>query len=171
MDTRLSPGRRVRLYGFVDLLALTVAAQLRTEHGLSLQHIRQIVGHLKSRGYEHPLTELTFSVYRGQVYFQHPDGQWEGGLRPDQLVLQQVLDLRPLRRRITEGATRDARRAGQVEKRRGALGSKPVLAGTRVPVDTVRRYLAAGKSVDAILTAFPDLTRADVEAARAGEVA
>lgn len=103
-DTRVSPGRRIRLYGFLDLLALMVAAQLRTEYRISLQHIRRIVEHLKSHGYDQPLTQLRFSVYRGQVYFQHPDRQWEGDLRPDQLVLQQVLDLQPLRQRIAGDA-------------------------------------------------------------------
>ena len=168
VDTRVSPGRRIRLYGFLDLLALMVAAQLRTEYRISLQHIRRIVEHLKSHGYHQPLTQLRFSVYRGQVYFQHPDGQWEGDLRPDQLVLQQVLDLQPLRQRIAEGTRRDDNLAGKVEKRRGTLGGKPVFAGTRIPVDTVRRYLDAGRSTNQVLEAFPDLTPEDVEAVRRG---
>lgn len=58
--------------------------------------------------------------------------------------------------------------AGRVERRRGAMGSKPVLAGTRVPVDTVRRYLEAGRTVDQVLESFPTLTAADVEAVRQG---
>lgn len=47
------------------------------------------------------------------------------------------------------------------------MGGKPLLAGTRVPVETVRRYLAAGRSVDDILEGFPILTVDDVEAVRA----
>ena len=119
---------------------------------------------MKSRGYDRPLSELTFATIGNRVYFQHDDGTWEGDLRPDQLVLCEVLDLEPLRQRIAEGTRRDEALAGKVERRRGALGSKPVLAGTWVPVDTVRRYLAAGHSADDVLEAFPMLTIDDVEA-------
>ncbi|MGH3889350.1 MAG: MerR family transcriptional regulator [Pseudonocardiaceae bacterium] len=60
VDTRGSTGR-VRLYGFLDLLALVVAAELNAR-GVPVQHIRQVVGHLTSRGYDRPLSELTFAT-------------------------------------------------------------------------------------------------------------
>lgn len=167
IDTRLTPGRRIRLYGFLDLLALMVAAELK-ERRVTLQHIRAVAEHLRQRGYERPLTQLVFATHGREVYFQHADGTWEGGLSPDQLVLSEVLNLVPLRQRIAEGVRRGEEQAGRVERRRGALGSKPVLAGTRVPVETVRRYLAAGRTVEQIIGAFPVLTVADVEVVRAG---
>lgn len=167
VDTRVSPGRRVRLYGFVDLLSLLVAAELKNRK-VTLQHIRAIVGHLRSRGYSSPLTQLTFVTVGRHVYFMHEDGSWEGDLRPDQVVIHEVLNLKPLRSRIAAGTRRDAALAGRVERRRGAMGSKPVLAGTRVPVDTVRRYLRAGRTVEQILESFPTLTAADIEAVRVG---
>ena len=169
VDTRGSAGR-VRLYGFLDLLALVVAAEL-TARGVSVRHIRQVVGHLKSRGYDRPLSELTFATVGNRAYFQHDDGTWEGDLRPDQFVLREVLDLEPLRQRIAEGARRDASLAGKVERRGGALGCKPLFAGTRVPVETVQRYLAAGRSTEDVLEAFPVLTATDVEAVRRETVA
>jgi uncharacterized protein (DUF433 family) len=160
-------GRRVRLYGFVDLLALTVAAKLK-ERNVSLQHIRAIVAHVKTRGYDRPFTDLQYATLGRRVYFQHPDGSWEGDARPDQLVAREVLPLRDLHRRILDAARRrEEHTEGVIEKRRGVHGSKPVFAGTRVPVDTVQRYLANGKSTDEILAAFPMLTPADVDAARA----
>lgn len=170
VDRTLGPGRRVRLYGFVDLLALMVAAELR-RRGVSLQHVRQVVAHLLSRGYNQPLTQLRFAVVGKRVYLQHPDGEWESGVQPDQLVFHHVLDLEPIRRKISEGVDRDVRLAGRIERRRGVHGSVPVFAGTRVPVDTVRRYLDAGRSVDDVLEAYPVLSRADVEAVRGETVA
>jgi uncharacterized protein (DUF433 family) len=167
VDTRVTPGRRVRLYGFVDLLSLLVAAELKSRKA-SLQHIRAIVSHLQSRGYSNPLTQLTFATVGREVYFRHDDGTWEGDLQPDQVVMHEVLSLDPLRRRIANGAQRDSGLAGRVERRRGAMGSKPVLAGTRVPVDTVRRYLEAGRTVDQVLESFPTLTAADIEAVAHG---
>jgi uncharacterized protein (DUF433 family) len=169
VDTQGSTGR-VRLYGFLDLLALVVAAELN-DRGVSVRRIRQIVGRLKSRGYDHSLSQLTFAAIGNRVYFQHDDGTWEGDLRLDQLVLREVLDLQPLRRRIAEGARRDEALIGKVERRRGAMGNKPLLAGTRVPVETVQRYLAAGRSIDDVLEAFPMLTVSDVEAVQRQTVA
>jgi uncharacterized protein (DUF433 family) len=160
----------VRLYEFVELLALMVAAELRAR-GVSLQHIRQIVAHLLQRGYDQPLTQLRFATVGGQVYFQHSDGEWEGDIKPDQLVLHQVLDLDLIRRRIVDCMNRSEDEPGQVERRRGVLGGKPVFAGTRVPVDTVRRYLAAGRSPGDILEAFPVLNRADIGAVESESVA
>lgn len=153
VDTSVSPGRRIRLYGFVGLLSLLVAAELKNRK-VSLQHIRAIVGHLQARGYANPLTQLAFATVGREVYFMHDDGTWEGGLRPDQVVIHEVLNLAPLRNRITAGARRDSTLAGTVERRRGVMGSKPVLAGTRVPVDTVRLYLEAGRTVEQILESF-----------------
>lgn len=60
---------------------------------------------------------------------------------------------------------------GKIERRRGAMGNKPLLAGTRVPVGTVQRYLAAGRSIDDVLEAFPMLTVSDVEAVQRQTVA
>ncbi|GAA1399485.1 hypothetical protein GCM10009613_55120 [Pseudonocardia kongjuensis] len=166
-DRRLSPGKRVRLYGFVDVLALLVAAELKARK-VSLQHIRAVVEHLRSRGYDRPLTEVVFATVGNRVYFQHADGSWEGDLRPDQLVIHEVLNLRPLRRRIREATIRDTALAGKTERRRGAKGSKPLIAGTRLPVETVRRHLDSGRTDTEILASFPVLTPADVEAVRSG---
>jgi DNA-binding transcriptional MerR regulator len=164
---QLSPKNTVRLYSFQDLLSLLVVAELRTERDMSLQHIRRVVEHLRSRGYEAPLRELTFATLGQEICFQHSDGSWEGDLRPDQRVLEKVLHLDPLRARITRAAERQASEAGQVIKKRGVHASAPVFAGTRIRVSTVQEYLRRGYDTNAILEAFPDLTAADVaEAAR-----
>jgi uncharacterized protein (DUF433 family) len=142
-------------------------AELRTERDMSLQHIRRVVEHLRSRGYGAPLREVKFATLGGEIYFQHPDGTWEGDLRPDQRVLEKVLHLDPLRARIARAAERRADEAGQVVKKRGVHASAPVFAGTRIRVSTVQEYLRHGYDTDAILEAFPDLRAADVaEASR-----
>ena len=112
-----------------------------------------------------PLREVTFATVGREIYFQHPDGTWEGDLRPDQIVLEKVLRLDPLRARINSAAARAAKDAGRVVKLRGVHASAPVFAGTRIRVSTVQDYLRNGYDTDAILTAFPDLTAADVDEA------
>lgn len=167
IQERLAPRTTVRLYGFQDLLELLVVAALLDQR-FSLQQIRRVVAHLRRRGYEHPLAELRFATAGDEVYFQHPDGSWEGARKHDQHVLWQVLDLAVLRSRIREAASakRPAATRGTVERRRKVLGSKPVFAGTRTPVSALFPYLERGYTTAKILEAFPHLSRKDVTAAR-----
>ena len=44
-------------------------------------------------------------------------------------------------------------------------GGKPVIKGTRIPVAVVLDQLAARESWDALLKAYPELTRDDLRAA------
>jgi uncharacterized protein (DUF433 family) len=164
---QISRGKTVRLYDFAALMSLLVAAELRRAD-VPLAHIRAVVSHLNSRGYESPLTELVFATAGRQIHFQHPDGTWESGLRPDQLVIRQVLDLRPVRARIMAAVRREDTSVGQVERRRGALGGKPLIAGTRIPISTVERYLANGRTTAEIVAAFPALRPEEVESIRRG---
>jgi DNA-binding transcriptional MerR regulator len=163
---RLSEHNTVRLYSYQDLLALLVVSALRTERDMSLQKIRRVVTHLRSRGYRAPLRELKFATVGREIYFQHPDGRWEGDLQPDQIVIVEVIFLDPLRLRIEKAASRPAEDAGHVETRRGVHASTPVFAGTRIRVVTVQRYLKQGYQTGAILEAFPDLSVEDVDEAR-----
>ena len=163
---RLSPHNTVRLYNFQDLLALLVVSELRTERDMSLQRIRRLVAHLRSRDYEAPLRELRFATVGREIYFQHRDGTWEGDLRPDQIIFEQTIRLELLRSRIEAAARRPAQDSGQVVKRRGVHASAPVFAGTRIRVSTVQDYLRHGFAAEAMLEAFPDLRPADVDEAR-----
>ena len=42
------------------------------------------------------------------------------------------------------------------------MGGTPVLAGTRVPVQTLLDYLEAGDSIDEFLAGFPSVSREQV---------
>jgi hypothetical protein len=66
--------------------------------GISLQYVRRVIEHLRARGYDAPLRELRFAIYGGEVFFQHPDGSWEGGHAPRQIVLPHVVRSRRSRR-------------------------------------------------------------------------
>jgi uncharacterized protein (DUF433 family) len=164
VSRQLGPRRTVRLFAFTDLLQLLVVSELRDR--LPLQHIRRVVEHLRGRGYEEPLRQLVFATAGKELYFQHPDGTWEGGLAPDQVVFHQVIELEPLRRRIERARHRSPESSGRVERARGRLGSKEVFAGTRIPVTAVRAYLERGFSAADVLKEYPDLTLADVEMVR-----
>jgi uncharacterized protein (DUF433 family) len=165
IDARVTKNRKVRLYGLLDLMSLLVVAELRTRD-VSLQHVRKIIEHFRERGYERPLTEIRYATHGKSVYFQLPDGAWENDALPKQVVLRDVLDLTPLRRRLDAATRRDPQTVGRQDRRRGLMGGKPVIAGTRVAVETVRSYLDHGASVEQILASFPVLSREDVEMVR-----
>jgi uncharacterized protein (DUF433 family) len=56
---------------------------------------------------------------------------------------------------------------GRIDINPQIMGGKPVIRGTRIPVETVLRKLGAGMTFDAILADHPRLTRDDILAAQA----
>ena len=55
----------------------------------------------------------------------------------------------------------------RIEATPGVMDGKPVIRGTRIPVELVLRKLGTGLSLDAILADHPRLTRDDILAAQA----
>lgn len=173
---RLSARSAIHLYSYTDMMSLLIIANF-LGRGISLQRIRRLVAQLRSRGYKEPLTQLVFGTAEGKkrrgknrpdviVAIQHPDGSWDGEADPGQLIIRESLPMEEIRARIASAAQRPRERAGQIEKRRSTLGSKPVMAGTRIPVATVQEYLEAQIPESEILEAFPALTPLDLEAVR-----
>jgi len=160
---RISARNEVRLYDFSGLVELRIVAALRSK--LSLQHIREVINRLRA-SYDRPLTELRFAVQGRNLYFQHPDGTWEGGKRPGQIVLAEVIMLQEVRADLRRAAAERSREPGHVVKRRRVHASKPTFAGTRIPVSAVEAFLQDGASDDDILTAYPQLTVADIAVVR-----
>ncbi len=168
LTARQGRGRK-RLYNFQDVVALKVAADLRRE-GVSLQEIRKVADHLRSLDYTKPLAEITFIAHGGHLYFKESD-TWRKGVQPAQVLAQYVVPIQQiasdLRTRIVEMRQR---MPGQIERRRGTLGSKPVFGGTRIPVAAVKRLLSDGAESAEILELYPDLTEEDIRAAAAEEL-
>ncbi len=55
----------------------------------------------------------------------------------------------------------------RIEINPGIMDGKPVVRGTRIPVELVLRKLGAGMSLEAVLADHPRLTRDDILAAQA----
>ena len=55
----------------------------------------------------------------------------------------------------------------RIEMNPEIMGGKPVMRGTRIPVETVLRKLGSGMTFDAVLADHPRLTRDDILAAQA----
>lgn len=162
----ISPRNTVRLYSFQDLVELLVVAELRHRPEISLQHIRRLVSYLSTMDFAAPLRELKFATRGKEIYINFPDGSWSGDPVPDQVIFRQAIALDDVAAKMSRARDRDPEAVGQVTSRRGVHRSKPVFAGTRIPVATVQRYLDAGYDTAAIIREYPSLTPDDVEAAR-----
>ena len=68
IDRSLSGNRRTRLYDFQDAMTAMVLSALRER--VSLQHIRQVVEHLRHLKYA--VTEVKFAIVGKRVYFRPP---------------------------------------------------------------------------------------------------
>lgn len=166
VQRQISPRNTVRLYSFQDLVELLVVAELRHRPEISLQHIRRVVRHVSTLDFDAPLRELKFATRGKEIYIQLPDGSWSGDPVPDQVIFRQAIALDDVVAKIGRTGERDPEAVGEVTRRRGVQRSKPVFAGTRIPVAAVQRYLDAGYDTAAIIREYPSLTPEDVETAR-----
>ena len=157
----------VRLYSFQDLVALRVAAELRQT--LPLQTLRRLVAYLQRLDYKRPLTQLHFWVDRGKVYFREA-GLVREARRPEQSLVEGTVPIREVLAELERQIERlDARTPGKIERRRGVLSGKPVIAGTRIPTAAIWRQVKDGLDTQEVRRGYPGLTKKDVDAAVAFE--
>ena len=151
-------------------MSLRVAGQLRAL-GISLQQIRKVHAYLRKLDYHQPLAQLRFWVSNDRLYFAEADTV-RAGHRPEQVLATYVIPVGEIAHGLAgQIAKLRERRTGEIERRRGTLGSQPVIKGTRVTVASIRRLAHDGASQAEILEMYPDLKPADVHAALAAESA
>lgn len=46
-----------------------------------------------------------------------------------------------------------------IEQKKGVLGGKPVIKGTRIGVDLILEKIGAGETVDGLLAAYPTISK------------
>jgi uncharacterized protein (DUF433 family) len=155
-----------RLYSFRDIVSLRVINELRNKAGVSLPHLREVKEKLVHLG-DDIWSKTTLYVLNRRVVFHNPDD----GVLEEVLSRQGVMQI-PLQ--IITGTVeddvaalrrRDPASVGKVERHRSIAHNQPVVAGTRIPVSTVKAFAAAGYSTDAIRREYPTLTEADISAA------
>ncbi len=160
-----------RVYSFRDIVSLRVLGQLRNKYQVPLQHLRKMSQELSEFGDE-KWTKSTLYVLGRRVVFTDPRTKE----RREVVSGQRVFDI-PLKVAISD--TRQAIQglniraeedAGQIVHGRFVMQNEPVFKKTRIPVATVKRFLDAGYSPEAIIREFPQLELQDIEAARAFQV-
>jgi len=101
-------------------------------------------------------------------YVGRPDGDVaensEGQLAPV-IFLTNVIG--EIERGMNELKQRERQQFGKITRNRFVARNAPTIAGTRIPVATIKRYHEAGFSNDEILREYPSLTEDDIVAALA----
>lgn len=158
-----------RVYSFKDIVALRVLNVLRNQYGVPLQHLRTVserLSHLEDSRW----TGVNLWVLNKRVIWTDPETE-----QPQEIVSAQyvvpTLDLGKVvadtKHDVAELNARDKSKHGVIERSRYVLHNAPVLAGTRIPVEAIKRFYEAGYSIKKIIKEYPDLTREDVKAALA----
>jgi uncharacterized protein (DUF433 family) len=156
-----------RVYSFKDVCALRVIAALRKQHQVPLTHLRKVANELSHLA-DAKWTSCELFVLNRRVVFVEPGTQRHREIVSKQYVAPGI----PLgevvagvRDDIAHLNQRGSDERGRIEKIRNVQGSVPVVAGTRIPVRTLRHFHEDGYGIEDILAEYPSLSRADVEAA------
>jgi uncharacterized protein (DUF433 family) len=160
----------MRLYSFRDLACLKVIAALRNEAKVPLQELRRVKSRLIGLG-EDLWATTTLYVLGKRVVFDNPETGGKEEAATGQGVFQ--IPLKVVTGEIEEAIRRMRSRksdlVGKIERKRGVAEHQPIVAGTRIPVRSIKAFAEADYSIDEIIEQYPTLTRADIEAALAHE--
>lgn len=156
-----------RVYSFKDIVALRVISALKTKHGVSTQHLKKVGAKLQDLG-DDVWSKTRLYVLNKRVVFDHPKGLGRQEVVSGQRVFAEI----PLRIATAHAEDdvaklfqRDKSKIGHIDSGRHVMAGEPVVAGTRIPVRTIKSYLDMGLSENRILNDFPSLTKEDVRAA------
>jgi uncharacterized protein (DUF433 family) len=167
--TELAPdGGTPPYYTFRDAVSVRVLALLRNR-GVPLDDLRRTGAWLASKR-NSPWSTIRFYVDGKSVYFKDPDTDELSAIRPrGQSPHTKVVRLKEIAHSVradtAELGRRTATQVGKVEKQRGVMHGKSVIAGTRIPTAAVWDFHKAGYTEEAILREYPQLRLRDVRAA------
>ncbi|WP_064686579.1 DUF433 domain-containing protein [Rhizobium bangladeshense] len=154
-----------RVYSFTDIAALRVLSVLINQHNVPVSHLRKASGKLGSmdNGAWH---RTTLYVMNRKVIFDDPEGghqrevvsgQYMIGIPLERVISDTKKDVRAL-------SARSETQIGRVSKNRLVSHNAAVVAGTRVPIRSIREFGEAGYSPEQIVKEYPTLTVEDVKA-------
>lgn len=158
-----------RVYSFQDIVALRVLNVLRNQYSVPLQHLRSVsdkLSHLAADRW----TGTRLWVLNKRVIWQEPRTE-----KPQEIVSEQYVVptlalenvVADTERDVSSLNVRDESKHGVIEQSRYVSHNAPVIAGTRILVDAIKRFAEAGYTTKQILEEYPDLTKEDIEAALA----
>ncbi|SFZ83769.1 Uncharacterized conserved protein, DUF433 family [Devosia enhydra] len=156
-----------RFYSFRDLLSLKVLNQLRNETQVSMDHLKKVKNDLAHLGEDMWVKSTLYLLGKRVVIARDDDSRHEAGSGQEVFRIPLRVVVGGMRERIQEFNKRNSDEIGQIVRQRGVVHSQAVIAGTRIPVATIKEFADAGYTVPQILLEYPSLNEDDVEAALA----
>lgn len=162
-ESRRSP--YARIYSFRDVVGLRTLSVLKGGHRVSLPHLRDVAGKLSVYS-KTPWSDIKLKVWNGKVQFDEPETGKTRGVVDGQYLILPIIDvIEDVRQAVEKLKQRTPEQIGQVKRHRYVAHNEPVVAGTRIPVATILRFVEDGFTPSQIVKEYPTLTEADVEAA------
>jgi uncharacterized protein (DUF433 family) len=157
-----------RVYTFRDVVCLKALNIIRNELKVSLQHLREAKDKLAHLG-EDVWAKATIYILNRRVVVYDPGTERREDVVSGQGVLQIPLEVvrGDVERAVNALRARDATTVGKITQNRRTAANKPVIAGTRIPVKSIKAFEQAGYSIDQIREQYPILTEEDIRAALA----
>ena len=155
-----------RLYTFRDLVSLKVINALRNDAKVPLPHLRKVKDKLAHLG-DDVWAKTTLYVLNKRVIFDSPGGESREEIVSGQVILQIPLKVvsGSMEQAIKAMGKRNSDSIGKTERKRNVVHNELVVAGTRIPVRSIKSFAEAGYSVDRIRKEYPTLTESDIRAA------
>jgi uncharacterized protein (DUF433 family) len=155
-----------RLYSFRDIVSLKVLNTLRNDAKVPLQHLRAVKEKLQALG-DALWIETTLYVHSKRVAFVNPETEALEEVVSGQGLLQIPLQVASnnMRESIKRLNQRSPDEIGKFERKRKVANNQLVIAGTRIPVESVKAFASEGYSVERIKLEYPTLTDEDIRAA------
>ena len=155
-----------RVYSFRDLVSLRALNQLRNEMRVPQSHLIEVHKDL-SRLSDEPWASSRLQVVGKRVVVVEPGSRRKRMAAGSQMVLDLPLRevIANLRDAIAQLNRRSFEQQGKVVREKFVAQNQPIIAGTRIPVASIKSFAKAGYGVGAIIREYPSLTPADVQAA------
>ena len=159
-----------RIFTFRDVVCLSILRVLRDEAKVSLPHLRGVKEKLSHLG-DDLWAKTTLYALNKRVIFDNPETNAKEEVISGQGVLEIPLQVisRKIENAVRELNRRDNASIGKIERHRGIVRNQPVIAGTRIPVKSIKAFAKAGYSTRKIKKEYPSLTDEDIRAAVAYE--
>jgi DNA-binding transcriptional MerR regulator len=160
-----------RIYSFKDIVGLRVISILKNAYKVTMPNLKAAATKLEKHS-SHPWSDMKLSVWKNQVTWINPETQKHEAVADGQGVVFDLISVvEDMRNKVELLKVRSTDEVGKSQRNRYIAHNAEVFAGTRIPIDTVRRFYNAGYNVDTILQEFPTLERGDVEYALADVIA
>ena len=155
-----------RIYSFRDVASLRVLNILRNQYNVPLQHLRKVAKDLPQMP-DAKWTSMELFVLNRRVVFVEPGTDQYREILSKQYVIGIPLGVvvSDTKRDVERLQEREKEDVGKVARGRNVRHNALVIAGTRIAVETIKRFAEDGYSIKQIRKEYPSLTEADIKAA------